>query len=975
MRHLSRDPIHYQVGDDEAAEDKTAMKRPTVGAVLLIGLLVGPGAVHRVSAQPSATTRTAAIDPRLRADVGRALSHHTEGRRDPLVSVEVLTADNPAVERQVNQLGGTVSGSVTGQLVQAWMPAGSVDALALVDGVRYLRHPLRVNRLPRTQAVGTGSVVGDEVALTNAAAWQSAGFTGSVRVGIIDFFDLTLWNPAEHGPVPDAAHQFCPDRTEGLCTAAGQIYSPGGDPHGVAVAEIVKDMAPGAELFLATTATTAETQAAIDWFVANGVHIITRSLGAPYDGPGDGTGALDSVVDYAAARGITWFNSGGNDAAFGYGRYTDGIDASGYVDFDNGPGIDTVLRIDPSQGGVSFDGIRWANDWNLPAQSVTDYSVEIWEGTSEDSRTLQLTLNESQIGGAPPLEAVDAAFSVSAGNALFIRIHANAHYSRSVPDTIEVATFFGQIEPGRQSVAFSAAKPVVDSRNPSLISVGAIDPANGSGGVAFYSSQGPTNDGRIKPDVTAPSCVRSTIYPLPFCFNGTSAAAPAVAGMAALLLGQGLAVPGMPLAALTKHLVRDLGPPGPDNAYGAGEILLPAVPVPIVSAPSAFTALSAPARLLDTRPSSFIGPANLVGPYPQFAILDVPVTASGAIPATATAVAVNVTSTDSTTPFYVQALPTLGGAIGAFSTINVATPLQIRPNFAIVPIAQGSISIFIPTGGNVIVDAMGFFTPSPNPTTTAAGRFVPVNPRRVLDTRPSQPGPVPAGWSPHKPTPSEPVRVDVPTDAGIPTTGVAALVVNLTATEPVGPGFMQGLPTGGTPGQTSNVNYATGETAATLAIVPLGAGGTISVFTSNSAHIVVDVMGYITDSTSPADGVGLFVPITPDRYYDSRQAPHSIHAGLSTVTVQLAGAPFAIPVGASAVSMNLTSDQATGAGYITAYPADGQLPLASSLNYVAATPVANAGLIKLSSGGALNTFVNVATHVIIDVNGYFTGTV
>jgi len=60
-------------------------------------------------------------------------------------------------------------------------------------------------------------------------------------------------------------------------------------------------MAPGAELFLATTETVAETQSAIDWFVANGVSIITRSLGAPYDGPGDGTGPLDSLVDYAAA--------------------------------------------------------------------------------------------------------------------------------------------------------------------------------------------------------------------------------------------------------------------------------------------------------------------------------------------------------------------------------------------------------------------------------------------------------------------------------------------------------------------------------------------------------------------------------------------------------------------------------------------------------------------------------------------------
>ena len=72
--------------------------------------------------------------------------------------------------------------------------------------------------------------------------------------------------------------------------------------------------------------------------------------------------------------------------------------------------------------------------------------------------------------------------------------------------------------------------------------------------------------------------------------------------------------------------------------------------------------------------------------------------------------------------------------------------------------------------------------------------------------------------------------------------------------------------------------------------------------------------------------------------------------------------------------MNLTSDQAAGAGYVTAYPADGSFPLASNLNFIAATPVANAALVKLSAAGTLNTFVNVATHVIIDVNGYFTGT-
>jgi hypothetical protein len=72
--------------------------------------------------------------------------------------------------------------------------------------------------------------------------------------------------------------------------------------------------------------------------------------------------------------------------------------------------------------------------------------------------------------------------------------------------------------------------------------------------------------------------------------------------------------------------------------------------------------------------------------------------------------------------------------------------------------------------------------------------------------------------------------------------------------------------------------------------------------------------------------------------------------------------------------MNLTADGETLPGFITAYPAGGALPLSSNLNFVPDTPVANAALVKLSAAGTLNTFVNVATHVIIDVNGYFTGT-
>ncbi|MEY2400501.1 MAG: hypothetical protein QOJ08_612, partial [Ilumatobacteraceae bacterium] len=405
--------------------------------------------------------------------------------------------------------------------------------------------------------------------------------------------------------------------------------------------------------------------------------------------------------------------------------------------------------------------------------------------------------------------------------------------------------------------------------------------------------------------------------------------------------------------------------------HGAGEIRLPAPPAaPTAPQPSAFTALVAPVRLLDTRPASFAGPPNLGGPFPQYSIIDLPISTSGVVPATATAIAVNITSTESLNQFYIQALPTLGGAVGGSSTINVTSPGQNLPNFAVVPLGQGSISIFIPTGGNIIVDAMGYFSPS---GVTARGRFVAINPRRALDTRPTEAGPVPAGWTPHRPAAGESVRVDVPGDIGVPATGVSALVVNVTATGSSGAGFLQSLPTGSAPGQTSTVNYTAGQTAATHAIVSLGAAGTISVYTSSSTHIVVDVMGYITGDSAPISGAGLFVSVPPSRYYDSRSAPNSAHAAGSTVTVPLAGPPFDVPAGAAAVSMNLTSDQGTAPGFITAYPADGTFPLSSNLNFVAATTVANAALVKLSAIGTLNTYVSVATHVIVDVNGYFTG--
>jgi hypothetical protein len=268
-------------------------------------------------------------------------------------------------------------------------------------------------------------------------------------------------------------------------------------------------------------------------------------------------------------------------------------------------------------------------------------------------------------------------------------------------------------------------------------------------------------------------------------------------------------------------------------------------------------------------------------------------------------------------------------------------------------------------GGNVVVDLMGTFSPA-SAAQVSAGRFVAVDPVRVLDTRPESHGPTPPEFTPHQPGAAETVRV-----TGIPA-GATAAVVNVAADQAAGSGFLRTEPTGAQGLATSNGNFVAGLASGTLSIVPVGPDGTISIYTSQRTHLVADLMGYITGPDASPASSGLFVPVAPYRAYDSRESPGGIHIGLSTRTVQMTGG--AIPAGATAVSMNLTSDAADGPGFLTVFPADQALPTISNLNYPTFDPRANAGIVKLSAGGALNTLVNRTTHVIIDVNGYFTGT-
>jgi hypothetical protein len=110
-----------------------------------------------------------------------------------------------------------------------------------------------------------------------------------------------------------------------------------------------------------------------------------------------------------------------------------------------------------------------------------------------------------------------------------------------------------------------------------VISVGAVDWLTPHA-VEFFSSRGPTRDGRLKPEIVAPDGV-STSVPGLSPFFGTSAAAPHAAGVAALLLSRNPGLTPSQLSDQLKGTAVDLGSPGPDNTFGFGRVdAFPAAP-------------------------------------------------------------------------------------------------------------------------------------------------------------------------------------------------------------------------------------------------------------------------------------------------------------------------------------------------------------------------------------------------------------
>jgi len=192
-------------------------------------------------------------------------------------------------------------------------------------------------------------------------------------------------------------------------------------------------------------------------------------------------------------------------------------------------------------------------------------------------------------------------------------------------------------------------------------------------------------------------------------------------------------------------------------------------------------------------------------------------------------------------------------------------------------------------------------------------------------------------------------RAGVPLDAD-------AVTLNVTVTSPAAAGYVTVFPCGSSVPMVSNLNFREDESIPNSVIVKLGPVGTVCFFTSVNANLIVDVQGFYPATST-------FVALSPpNRTLDTR-VPASIG-------IRPAGS--ITPIGGQGVAtvFNVTAVAPQADGHLTVYPCGTAPPNTSNVNFVAGQSIPNLVVVK-SDGGGVCVFTSAATHLIVDVSGYF----
>jgi subtilisin family serine protease len=488
-------------------------------------------------------------------------------RRVPLVGGDrVLVtiygrAGDAAGPRSAAQAAGGQIRSQYRHLVEAEVPVNALTGLARNPSVTRVERPL-----PATTTVG-----GEALNLMNEPAWKLAGQTGDgVKVAIVDL---------GFQGYPALLGTELPATVDTSCNQLAQIQN--GEEHGTAVAEIVHEVAPSAQLFLVGISGLTTLGNAVDCLTGKGVHVVNHSVGWLYDGPGDGSVAIvNSIVDTAIAGGILWVNSAGNSARNHWsGPWVD-TNGNDVLEF---AGVDETNGVTVNKATTITAAIRWSDPWGT---SRNDYDLFLLDNTQNVVASSEWAQNGSNSWPTEWLE-----YDTPGAGTYYLQIR---RYAASGSSSFDLITFGQSLE--HQVIANSLLHPA-DSANSGMVTVGAIN-RSAPTVIESFSSQGPTTDNRIKPDLSGYDNTTSAVYGAWF---GTSAASPHVAGAAAVLKGLNAGWTPSTLRAELQSRAIDLGATGPDNLFGTGRLFLGVPPALPTATPTASAVSSATPTAMATQ--------------------------------------------------------------------------------------------------------------------------------------------------------------------------------------------------------------------------------------------------------------------------------------------------------------------------------------------------------------------------------------
>jgi hypothetical protein len=237
----------------------------------------------------------------------------------------------------------------------------------------------------------------------------------------------------------------------------------------------------------------------------------------------------------------------------------------------------------------------------------------------------------------------------------------------------------------------------------------------------------------------------------------------------------------------------------------------------------------APTRLMDSRIGDGTD-ARLTGGE----TVELPVVGVANVPTNASAVALNVTGILPSLDAYVTAYPC--GDLPPTSSLNPAVG-HITPNLVMAQVStKGTVCLFTNAPVDLVVDVVGYVS------SATSNKFTPSTPFRFTDTRdPSRPE-MSAGQNGMRLAAGQTVTIPMAGVRGIPQTA-RAISANITAVDATSGGFLTAWPCGTIP-TASNVNYEFATPVANAAELPLSASGSICIYSSASAQVIVDVNGW-----------------------------------------------------------------------------------------------------------------------------------